>query len=226
MAKILIVDDSIVMRKNLSLILGSAGHDIVGEATNGRQAVLLYKELEPDLVTMDISMPILSGVEAVKQIIKEDAKANIIMISAVNQKKMVFNALNNGAKQYIVKPIEKNKVLAIVDEVLQSINEKSIYVEPSEKNIQGFEIENVNGVFIIRFNKHLGTKDHNLLDMAIRGIMFIKPLNVVMDFQECNGYDKHIIDPIMDLAKNIKEIQGNIEFNTSNTLLLERLEKW
>lgn len=109
MANILIVDDSIVMRKNLSLILRNAGHEIVGEATNGRQAVTLYQELQPDLVTMDISMPILSGVEAVKRIFKYDPKAKIIMISAVNQKKMVFNALNSGAKHYIVKPIEQKK---------------------------------------------------------------------------------------------------------------------
>ncbi|MBC7959605.1 MAG: response regulator, partial [Vallitaleaceae bacterium] len=93
MAKILIVDDSIVMRKNLAAILRQGGHSIIGEASNGRQAVSQYFDLEPDIVTMDIPMPILSGVEAVRQIIKIDADAKIIMISAVNQKKMVFSAI-------------------------------------------------------------------------------------------------------------------------------------
>lgn len=226
MAKILIVDDSIVMRKNLSSILKSAGHEVVGEATNGRQAVTLYSELEPDLVTMDISMPILSGVEAVKRIIKEDPKAKIVMISAVNQKKMVFNALNSGAKHYIVKPIEQKKVIAVVDEVLQAADEVNKFVESNESSVQGFEIENVDGAFIIRFNEHLGLKDHNLLDMAVRGIMFIKPLNVVMDFLKYNRYDERVIEPIMDLAKSIKDIEGNVVFKTEDPQLLDRVKAW
>lgn len=118
MARILIVDDSTVMRKNLYTILTKNGHEIVGEAADGNQAELLYTQLKPDLVTMDISMPKVNGVEAVAAIIKKDSSANIIMVSALNQKQMVFEALKNGAKHYVIKPIDPNKLAAIVNEIL------------------------------------------------------------------------------------------------------------
>lgn len=122
MARILIVDDSNVMRKNLYTILTQKGHEIVGEAADGSQAELLYLQLKPDLVTMDISMPKMNGVDAVAAIINKDKNAKIIMISALNQKQMVFEALKNGAKHYVIKPIEPNKLSAIVDEILNSDN--------------------------------------------------------------------------------------------------------
>jgi len=226
MAKILIVDDSLVMRKNLSIILKNDGHEIVGEASNGRQAISMYRDLKPDLVTMDISMPILTGVEAVKKIIQEDPDAKIIMISAVNQKKMVFNALNSGAKHYVVKPIEPKKVIAVIDEVIQSMDTKSDYEESQKSDIQGFAIENIDGAFVIKFNEHLGMKDHSLLDMAVRGIMFIKPLNVVMDFTAYTSYETRVIEPILALAKSIKGVDGHITFEVENEQLSQRLKVW
>lgn len=120
MARILIVDDSSVMRKNLYTILTQDGHEIVGEAADGNQAEIMYAQLKPDLVTMDISMPKMNGVEAVAAIIKQDSNAKIIMISALNQKQMVFEALKNGAKHYVIKPIDPDKLTAIVDEILSS----------------------------------------------------------------------------------------------------------
>lgn len=119
MAKILIVDDSIVMRKNLEHILKQDGHEVVGHAINGKQAVAMYDELRPDLVTMDISMPMMSGTDAVTEIIKLDAQAKIVMISAINQKQMVFEAIKNGAKHYIVKPIEVENVKKTIHAVLE-----------------------------------------------------------------------------------------------------------
>lgn len=118
MAKILIVDDSIIMRKNLEFILKNSNHEIVGQATNGKQAVELYKESKPDLVTMDISMPFMSGTDAVSEIISIDSSAKIIMISAINQKQLVFEAIKKGAKHYIVKPIDAENVIKTIDSVL------------------------------------------------------------------------------------------------------------
>lgn len=120
MARILIVDDSSVMRKNLYTILTQDGHEIVGEAADGNQAEIMYAQLKPDLVTMDISMPKMNGVDAVEAIIKQDSNAKIIMISALNQKQMVFEALKNGAKHYVIKPIDPRKLTAIVNEILSS----------------------------------------------------------------------------------------------------------
>ena len=118
MAKILIVDDSIIMRKNLEFILKNSNHQIVGQATNGKQAVELYKECKPDLVTMDISMPFMSGTDAVSEIILIDPSAKIIMISAIIQKQLVFEAIKKGAKHYIVKPIDAENVIKTIDSVL------------------------------------------------------------------------------------------------------------
>jgi len=90
MAKILIVDDSTVMRKNLYYIFTKNGHEVVGEAVDGKQALLLYSELNPDLVTMDITMPKMNGVDAVTHIINKNKNAKIIMVSALNQKQMLW----------------------------------------------------------------------------------------------------------------------------------------
>lgn len=118
MAKILIVDDSSIARRNLASILADAGHTIVAEASNGEAAYKEYEKHLPDLVTMDITMPILDGIGTVKKIIKYYPDANIIMISALDQKNMVLSAIQCGARHYIIKPFTGNKVLSVVDEVL------------------------------------------------------------------------------------------------------------
>lgn len=118
MAKILIADDSTVMRRSLSLILTKGRHSVVGQATDGDQAYTLYCQLKPDLVTMDITMPGMDGIEALQKILKYDPAANIIMISALDQKKMILEALECGAKHYLVKPFKDDKVLATIKEVL------------------------------------------------------------------------------------------------------------
>ncbi|MFZ5969605.1 MAG: hybrid sensor histidine kinase/response regulator [Bacillota bacterium] len=118
MARILVVDDSIIMRKNLKTLLTQAGHTVVGEASNGLQGHLEYGKLKPDLVTMDITMPVMDGIQAVDKIIRDFPEAKIIMISALDQKHMVFKALKSGAKHYIIKPITFDKVMRVIDEVL------------------------------------------------------------------------------------------------------------
>jgi YesN/AraC family two-component response regulator len=118
MARILIADDSAVIRKTLRRILISAGHEVVEEAKNGLEAVELYTKTQPDMVTMDISMPIMSGIEAVKTIVNKYQNAKIIMISAIDEKNQVFEALECGAKHYIIKPFNENTVLKILDVVM------------------------------------------------------------------------------------------------------------
>lgn len=118
MARILIVDDARFMRITLSNILKKANHEIVGEGENGREAVRLYNELTPDLVTMDITMPEMSGLEAVKEIKKQYPSAKVIMCSAMGQQKMVVEAIESGAKDFIVKPFDEGRVLEAVNRVL------------------------------------------------------------------------------------------------------------
>lgn len=112
--KILIVDDAAFMRMMLKNILAQNGYEIAGEASNGLEAVTLYKELKPDLVTMDITMPEMDGIAAVKEIKKIDPEAKVIMCSAMGQQSMVIESIQAGAKDFIVKPFQPDRVLEAV----------------------------------------------------------------------------------------------------------------
>jgi two-component system chemotaxis response regulator CheY len=118
-ARILIVDDAKFMRLTLNNILKKAQHEVVAEADNGHKAVKLYRELEPDLVTMDITMPEMDGIEAVKQIKSEFPDAKIIMCSAMGQQKMVVEAIEAGAKDFLVKPFDEHRVIDAINRVLK-----------------------------------------------------------------------------------------------------------
>lgn len=115
--RVLIVDDAIFMRNMIKDIFVSGGFDVVGEAANGLEAVEKYKELKPDLTTMDIVMPFKSGIEATREIMKADAAAVIIMCSALGQESLVMEAIEAGASDFIVKPFKSEDVLTVVRKV-------------------------------------------------------------------------------------------------------------
>lgn len=117
-AKILIVDDAAFMRMMIKNILVKEGYEVVGEAENGAQAVEKYKELNPDLVTMDITMPEMDGITAVKEIMKINAAAKVVMCSAMGQQAMVIDAIQAGAKDFIVKPFQADRVIEAISKVL------------------------------------------------------------------------------------------------------------
>jgi two-component system chemotaxis response regulator CheY len=117
-ARILIVDDAAFMRMMIKDILSKNGYQIVGEAENGRVALEKYQELRPELTTMDITMPEMDGISAVKEIRKVDPRANIIMCSAMGQQAMVIDAIQAGAKDFIVKPFQPDRVLEAVRKAL------------------------------------------------------------------------------------------------------------
>ncbi|SDD45904.1 response regulator [Sporomusa acidovorans] len=112
--KVLVVDDAAFMRMMIKDILSKNGYDVVGEAENGLKAVEKYQELKPDLTTMDITMPEMDGITAVKEIKKMDASAKIIMCSAMGQQAMVIEAIQSGARDFIVKPFQPDRVLEAV----------------------------------------------------------------------------------------------------------------
>ncbi|WP_064093588.1 response regulator [Rossellomorea aquimaris] len=118
MATILVVDDAKFMRMTLGNMLTSSGHEVIGEAENGRVAIEKYRELQPDLVTMDITMPEVNGLEAVKSILVEHPHAKIIMCSAMGQQKVVVEAIEAGAKDFIVKPFDEVRVEESIKRVL------------------------------------------------------------------------------------------------------------
>jgi len=115
----LIVDDTKFMRNILKNILKKKELEIIGEASNGREAVEKYKELKPDIVTMDIIMPEMDGIQAVKEILKADSSAKILMCSAMGQQAMVIEAIQAGAKDFVIKPFQPTRVLEAVDRTLQ-----------------------------------------------------------------------------------------------------------
>lgn len=117
MKKVLIVDDAAFMRISLKNILEKAGYEVVGEAENGINAIKKYKELSPDIVTMDITMPEMDGVQALKEIKKSDANAKVIMISAMGQESYVKDAVMAGAKGFIIKPWKEETVLSALSKL-------------------------------------------------------------------------------------------------------------
>lgn len=119
MAKsVLICDDAAFMRVMIKDILTKNGYDVAGEAENGLKAVEKYNETKPDLVMMDITMPEMDGIQALKKIREGDASANIIMCSAMGQQAMVIESIQSGAKDFIVKPFQADRVLEAVKKVI------------------------------------------------------------------------------------------------------------
>ena len=112
MSKVLIIDDAAFMRISIKNMLTKNGYEVIGEAENGAIGVDMYKELKPDIVTMDITMPEMSGLEALKEINKVDPQAKVVMVSAMGQEAMVREAIVSGAKGFIVKPFKEDGIIA------------------------------------------------------------------------------------------------------------------
>ncbi len=115
---VLVCDDASFMRTMITDILTEAGFEIVGEAKNGVQAVEKYNELKPDLVTMDVVMPDKNGIDAVRDIIKSDPAAKILMCSAMGQQALMADAIQAGAKDFVVKPFEPSRVLEAMNRII------------------------------------------------------------------------------------------------------------
>ena len=114
---VLVIDDTAFMRMTIKNILEKNSFEVVGEGADGLEAVDLYKKLKPSLVTMDITMPNLDGISAVKEIMAYDSNATIIMVSAMGQKALVIDALNAGAKDFVVKPFQPDRIAEALSKV-------------------------------------------------------------------------------------------------------------
>ncbi|MCI3919014.1 response regulator [Paenibacillus sp. TRM 82003] len=116
--RILVVDDAAFMRMMIKDILSKNGYEVVGEASDGAQAIEKFKETNPDLITMDITMPEMDGITALKEIKKLDPSAKVIMCSAMGQQAMVIDAIQAGAKDFIVKPFQADRVIEAIKKTL------------------------------------------------------------------------------------------------------------
>ncbi len=117
MVKVLIVDDAAFMRMSIKLMLERNGFEIAGEAEDGKIAIRKYQECHPDIVTMDITMPEMNGIESLKGILKNDPKAKVVMVSAMGQEIMVKESILSGAKSFIVKPFKEEHVVEALTKV-------------------------------------------------------------------------------------------------------------
>jgi two-component system chemotaxis response regulator CheY len=114
MRRLLVVDDALFMRKMICGVAAEAGWDVVGEAANGREAVALYDQLRPDLVTMDLVMPEMGGLEALREIRALDPGARVVVVTALDQKQSLMDSIREGAIDFIVKPFERQRVLNLL----------------------------------------------------------------------------------------------------------------
>lgn len=118
MARVLVVDDAAFMRKMVSDALSGGGHEIVGEAGNGIEAISQYQELRPDVITLDITMPEKDGLAALKEIMAIDPSAKVVMCSALGQESKVLEAVKSGAKDFVVKPFQPDRVLSAINKAV------------------------------------------------------------------------------------------------------------
>lgn len=117
MKKVLVVDDMLFMRVALKSILEKNGFSVIGEAQNGLEAYEKYQELSPDIVSMDITMPVMSGLDAMKKIREYDPKAKVVVVSAMGQEQMVKEAIKSGANYFIVKPFQEDVVVETFNKI-------------------------------------------------------------------------------------------------------------
>lgn len=120
MAKILIVDDSKTSRKILRGILEENGHQVIGEAVNGEESIQKYMDLKPDITTMDITMPVMDGLEALKKIMDYDKNAKVVMVTAAGQKAKMVDAIKYGAAEFLAKPFEADQIIDIINKVMEN----------------------------------------------------------------------------------------------------------
>jgi len=212
MAHILVVDDALMMRKTIGTFLVKAGHS-VEEAANGKQAVEAYKRQRPDLVTMDITMPELDGIEGLSRIMAFDSQARVVMVSALGQKHKVFDALQKGAKGYILKPFTEEKLLAIIDELLGATTGKSKEIPPDLTVMNSYEvkpltakmafsIETREGKVRITVLREFAATDYEDMVKAIKNIRLGLPAEIVIDFTSGNGLSSKTVLPFKEIIED------------------------
>ncbi len=117
MKTVLVVDDAVFMRTTIKRMLEDQSFNVIGEASNGAEAVEMYRKLLPDVVTMDVTMPGMTGIEAVEAIISEDPNAKIVMVTALGQQKLIVDAIEHGAKDFVTKPFNPEQIIQVLTNV-------------------------------------------------------------------------------------------------------------
>ncbi len=236
MAKILVVDDSYIMRMKIKTMLTNAGHTVVGEAANGEQAIIEYTQKQPDIVTMDISMPVMDGISALRMIITRFPKARVIVISALEKKNMVLAALESGARNYLLKPIDEIKLIKVIEAVLRDEGiPKRIFMDRGAKEEETiafdlesevktpFSIDNKSGTLVINIGRTLHSDNFSALSSAVQGLLFIKPLSIIINFGKAEEFEEDLLDEIKKMITSIKAVNGSVQLAATSESMRERL---
>lgn len=224
MLNVLIADDSNMIRRNLKKILEEAGHKVIAEAGDGKFAYHAYKKHLPDLVTMDITMPGMDGITSVKHIVKEYPNAKIIMVTAHGQEEMVFEAIQSGASGYILKPLDKEKILEIIEKVFDIKHSEEMKKADDDNEITTFYIENLGGTFIARIktkNESLEKDIMGEIRRYIKNLFIIKPLNLIFDFGDIKLFNGEAVHEFFKLVKEINELDSIVKIHLPRPELQE-----
>lgn len=232
---VLIVDDSSIIRRDLRAVLEENGHKIVGEAENVEEALAMYRSRRVDLVTMDIQMPGKSGIEAVRMIRDFDPQARIVMISSIEQRNLIFEAIKLGAKHYIVKPFSKEKV----NEVIQSILPETLVpsaastekAEPAKKPVADkskpkssgyekmidpqavglpFEVNLENGKIVFTLYKYVTEHTLPYLVGCLQGLLPIYNAKFVIVLEKVPVPQDTALQPFIDFVRIVRGRRGTV----------------
>jgi DNA-binding NarL/FixJ family response regulator len=232
-ARVLIVDDSAVARKILREIMTTLGHVVVGEVTNGSQAFVEYTKLKPDVVTMDLTMQGLGGAEATSKIIAAFPKARIIVISAMEDRRVVIDALERGARHFIIKPISQGKVATVLSNVLQQKFDPQKHLERIRKMIRSeamsSSVENsgnkymppyviavqAGGLVHVVMNESLTLTSFQSLLLEIEEHLTATP-RVLLDFGAISRLDQELLVKMNRLVMNIVNKSGMVKSISNN----------
>lgn len=236
MARILVVDDSGIVRRNMEIMLKSAGHEVVAEADNGLSAYVEYKKRLPDLVTMDLTMPGMDGIEAMQKIIVDFPLAKIIVVSGENQKDIIVKAIRCGACHFIVKPMNTEKVLSVVNMVLLKELDHSKRLELAERlaaaDISNKEAENPSYVIedkdgkyiLIKIGESMTNESVKRLQQEIDNLLFKFNSKFIFDFG--NGkMSLDLLPNINSIVQTIRKEKGIVRSVSVNAQFVQQVKE-
>ncbi|WP_371381349.1 response regulator [Sporomusa aerivorans] len=239
MARILVVDDSNVTRKHLSSILTNLQHTVVGEASSGAQAFVQYVKLKPDLVTMDWTMPDMTGAEATSKIISSFPEARIVIISALEERLAVLDALERGARHFIIKPIREEKLSQVITTVLQQTLDKGKHLELVKKLRESCNSTNVTNeivppykitmndpkLVLVSINTTLTATSCKSLSFELEDYLTggESPLRVILDFGEEESFSTEALVAIDQLVAYIESKAGLVKAISKSPLFKQKV---
>lgn len=235
MARVLVVDDSGIVRRNMRMMLKTAGHDVIAEADNGRNAYAEYKIKLPDLVTMDLIMPDMDGIEAMQKILCDFPDAKIVVVSGSSEKETIIKAIKCGACHFLIKPIKQEKLTAVVNmvltkdgqnkrlelvEKLNAMNDR----EPAVKT-PPYTIEDKEGKYVeVKINETIDDNDVDLLYKQIDELLYKFQLKFIFDFG--NGLmPRGVLPKVNTIIIAVKQGDGMVRAVSSNADFVQQIKK-